>query len=72
MMTWRIGRLLIVGDHKVSEVICLNCYRRWLAARPVDVKLYDLKCPQCGTVGGAIETGETCIGDDLLKQAMKE
>ena len=63
--------MLIVGDHKVSEVICLVCYRRWLAARPVDVKLIDLQCPGCGTVGSAIESGEVCIGDDLLKQAIE-
>ena len=43
--------------HKVSEVICINCYHRWLAVRPSDVKLKDLEC-KCGLKGYVIETGE--------------
>lgn len=44
--------------HKVSEVICIFCGRRWVAVRPETVKLKDLECP-CGKPGGVIETGET-------------
>ncbi len=44
--------------HKVSEVICVKCCRRWIAARPAVVKLRDLECPSCGGFGGVIETGE--------------
>ena len=43
--------------HKVSIVICLKCYKRWVAVRPAITKLIDLKCPNCGA-GYVIETGE--------------
>ena len=43
--------------HKVSEVICIKCYKRWIAVRPVNTKLADLECPNCGK-GCVIETGE--------------
>ena len=43
--------------HKVSEVICVKCGRRWIAVRPTVVKLKDLECPDCGQ-GYVIETGE--------------
>ena len=44
--------------HKVSEVICVRCCRRWIAVRPECVPLKDLECPGCGKTGGVIETGE--------------
>ena len=44
--------------HKVSEVICVRCCRRWIAVRPAVTKLSDLTCPGCGAVGAVIETGE--------------
>jgi hypothetical protein len=43
--------------HKVSEVICVKCGKRWLAARPEGVLLKDLQCPK-HHVGFVIETGE--------------
>ena len=43
--------------HKVTEVICIKCYKRWIAVRPVNTKLKDLECPNCGK-GYVIETGE--------------
>lgn len=42
--------------HKISEVICISCGRRWIAVRPESVKLKDLEC-RCGN-GNVIETGE--------------
>ena len=42
--------------HKISEVICISCGRRWIAVRPESVKLKDLEC-SCGN-GNVIETGE--------------
>ena len=42
--------------HKISEVICISCGRRWIAVRPETVKLKELECP-CGH-GNIIETGE--------------
>lgn len=44
--------------HKVSEVICIKCYKRWIAVRPADVLLKELECPNCGK-SYVIETGET-------------
>lgn len=43
--------------HEVSEVICVNCGKRWIAVRPREVLLKDLECPNCGP-GFVIETGE--------------
>jgi len=45
-------------QHKVSVVICLKCYRRWVAVRHIDTKLVDLECP-LGHIGYTIESGET-------------
>jgi len=43
--------------HKVSEVICVKCYKRWIAVRPKEIKLKELFCPNC-SAGYVIETGE--------------
>jgi hypothetical protein len=43
--------------HRVSEVICVKCYSRWLAVRNCKVKLKELYCGKCGQ-GFVIETGE--------------
>lgn len=54
-------KLIDINDnvpHKVTEVICIKCYKRWIAVRPVNTKLKDLECPNCGK-GYVIETGET-------------
>lgn len=44
--------------HKVSEVICVHCGKRWIAVRNFMTKLRDLKCPECKNQGYVIETGE--------------
>jgi hypothetical protein len=49
--------------HKVSEVICINCKHRWLAARPCITQLKDLECPNCHEQGYVIETGEIMDAD---------
>ena len=54
-----------------SQVICLSCFRRWISARPIDTRLDELECPDCHQQGIAIETGETSVAEELLKQ-MKE
>lgn len=64
--------MLLINGQKVSQVVCLNCHRRWIAARPVETKLTDLECPDCGCQGDAIETGETSIAEDLLRKATGE
>ena len=43
--------------HKISEVICVKCGKRWLAARLETTMLKELECPN-GHVGYVIETGE--------------
>ena len=43
--------------HKLSEVICIKCYHRYVCVRPVSVLLKELECKKCGT-GYIIETGE--------------
>ena len=45
------------NPHKVSEVICVKCCKRWIAVRPTTTKLKDLECPNCGQ-GYVVETGE--------------
>lgn len=44
-------------QYKVSIVVCLQCFRRWVAVRPTQTKLNTLECQQCG-VGYVVETGE--------------
>ena len=43
--------------HKVSEVICVKCGKRWIAVRPEITMLKELECPNCGG-SYVIETGE--------------
>lgn len=64
--------MVLVNGNKVSQVICLNCFKRWISARPVETKLNELECPECKYQGYVIETGETSVTEDLLKQAKGE
>ncbi len=43
--------------HKLSEVICVKCGKRWLAIRLEGTLLKQLECKTCGQ-GFVIETGE--------------
>lgn len=61
--------MIFINGQKVSEVICLRCRRRWIAARPMETRLSDLECPTCREIGYAIETGETAIAEDLIRMA---
>ena len=60
--------MILVNGSKVSQVICLSCYRRWIAARPIETRLDELECPSCHQQGFTIETGETSVAEDLLKK----
>ena len=64
--------MIIINGQKVSEVICLSCFRRWIAARPCETRLTDLECPDCHTQGTTIETGETSTSEDLINMAMDQ
>ena len=44
--------------HKVSEVICVQCHKRWVSVRPKHTLLKDIVCYNCGHAGYVIETGE--------------
>lgn len=44
-------------EHKVSEVICVKCLKRWICVRPSKTLLIELECPNCGS-GYVIETGQ--------------
>lgn len=50
--------------HKVSEVICVKCGRRWIDVRPEGTQLKSLECPGCGLTGFVIETGEEINDED--------
>ncbi len=43
--------------HKVSEVVCVKCGKRWICVRPEKLLLKDIECPNCGP-GFVVETGE--------------
>ena len=62
MFTEYFGEVLnrIVDEnlpHKVSEVICVKCGKRWISVRPEMTLLKELECPNCGQ-GYVIETGQ--------------
>lgn len=44
-------------QHTVSEVICVKCGYRWIAARPKTTLLKNIECVNCGA-GFVIETGQ--------------
>lgn len=44
--------------HTVSELICLRCYKRWIAVYPTYSNLINFQCPKCGEVGFVINTGQ--------------
>ena len=64
--------MIFINGNKVSQVVCLNCHRRWIAARPIETKLAELECPDCGILGDAIETGEISVAEDLIRKATGE
>lgn len=64
--------MLLINGQKVSQVCCLNCHRRWIAARPVETLLAELECPDCGMLGDVIETGEVNVAEELIRKAMGE
>lgn len=50
--------------HRVSEVICLKCLKRWICVRPATTLLKQLECPCCGMTSFVIETGEQLEQED--------
>lgn len=62
---------MIINGNKVSEVICLYCFNRWISARNIETRLIQLECPLCRNQGYAIETGETDTAERLLAMGVK-
>ena len=55
-----MGKIIDIEEnlpHKVSEVVCVKCGKRWISVRPEKTLLKELECPKCGR-GFVIETGE--------------
>ena len=46
-------------EYEIAHVICLKCYKRWLATYPDGTLLVDLECPQCHEQGYVIKTGQS-------------
>lgn len=42
--------------HRVQEVICVECKRRWIACAQAKVRLKDYECPN-GHTGFVVATG---------------
>lgn len=60
-----MGKIIDIEEnlpHKVSEVICVKCGKRWISVRPEKTLLKELECPKCGR-GFVIETGEEMEGE---------
>lgn len=47
---------------ETCEVICLKCYKRWIACFPQEVLLKELECPE-DHVGYVIKTGQSLMED---------
>lgn len=59
-MSWRMGDIVNIEEgmpHKISEVICVKCLKRWLCVRPLNTWLKEIECLNCGA-GYVIETGQ--------------
>jgi hypothetical protein len=57
-MSGKVIRIEAGLEHDVSEVICVQCGHRWLAARPSATLLKNIQCPGCDRIGYVIETGQ--------------
>lgn len=44
--------------HTISEVICLKCLYKWISVRPIETRLKNIECPNCGR-GFVIEIGQS-------------
>lgn len=56
-----VGEVIDINEilpHVVSEVICVQCCKRWICVRPDETLLKDIECPNCGK-GAVIETGQS-------------
>ena len=54
--------------HIVHEVMCVKCYKRWIAVHPELTLLKDLECPQCHNRGYVIATGQLFADDEEVEE----
>ncbi len=45
--------------HEVAELMCANCYKRWIGVYPETELLKNMVCKSCNTRGAIIKTGQT-------------
>lgn len=69
-MTDKVHLIVDYKPHKASEVICINCLKRWIAVRPETTLLKHLECEKCGQ-GFVIETGEIIYPSDESTDCIK-
>lgn len=50
-------------QHVTFEALCVQCYARYYAVAPLDVKLKDYQCPN-GHIGKVIKTGQPIERED--------
>lgn len=43
--------------HCSAEVICVNCFHRYVAVWPQATPMKELECSECGRIGTIITTG---------------
>lgn len=70
-MSRKISYIEEAYDHILSELICINCKKRFMDIRPLKTWLKDLQCPECGEKGYLIETGEV-ISTGYYEKVVKE
>lgn len=49
--------------YNVRELMCIACFKRWIAVYPDGLKLKDFECPDCKKTGAVIATGEFIFDD---------
>lgn len=45
------------NPHCVSELMCIECKKRWIGVYPEEVLLKDIECPN-GHIGYVVKTGQ--------------
>lgn len=53
----KIVDIIEYKQHDTTELICINCKKRWIAVYPSGVLLKNIECPSCNLQGFAIKTG---------------
>lgn len=46
------------SPHRVAELMCVRCKKRWICVWPDELRLKQIECPYCKKEGFVINTGE--------------